>query len=553
MPTIRDYRPQTSTIQPNNRAAQARARTAAGDASTYSQIGQQIGGAVSNLGSVVQAGADYYAQKELSQGAALVTKHLNDYTTEWQERAKNSNPNDATIRDTFLNDFLYPKMDEFVGSFDTAKGREWAQGQAERIKRHFNDTTRADVGSRAATAAAMNAASMVSNLGNVTYRDPTSLDTALDILRGVNDTTKLNLALDPATAARFDAGFAEQATTITVAGLKGFADANPEQFLADMEAGAYDKYDEFLDPDTKSTLRKYAANVQKAKVSDAASAAVERRRIEQENIDAAANTIYQEFFDVKEDGAIHIKDGAASATLQLGMMPGANESLVTSMLGAQRAIRNDEDKRIKSTSDPVLVGDFEDRSFLPEDDPNRLSMEQLYRARSAGELSNQDFGYFRQALLTKDPVVMADRKVYDEWVKGYLGYIDDSTLFSSGTPEAKQRAMEFRRQKWQEFRAARTAGKSQADAFKNLADDIQQYQRGTQESIGDLTRRATEKSTPLPPIKPEEFYQEGESMEDFAKRLSGETPVGDSASRKGDRLDIKPVPTLEQFNDWFGG
>lgn len=530
MPNIREYRSQAN-IQPSNVPATIAARVGEGARQMWTGLGQNVESAVSAIVPVAQKMYERrVVQPEVSRGALEATRQVDALTRQWNDMARGSDPNDTSIQPRFMEEVLEPALTQFEESFTTPEAQEWARGQVAKIRNHFSTTINADMSSRAGVAAVSNVEEASSFATNTAYNDPSSLDFVLEQMKDTFDATMAGTDLDAVAAAKFGAELRTQQREVAFAGLKGFADRNPNQFLADLAAGEFDKYNEYLDAEDKLALRQYGEARKSAATEDANAARIAQERLEKAGIKLAVNAVLQENLEVSEDGNLHIKEGAYAAALNLGGLPGADENTVTSVVSALRAIQNDEAKRIARKSDPYTVADFNDRLFLDDNDPNKLTIEEVARARAPnGEappmLSNQDFNYYRQQLLTKDPEELEDRKYFNENIKRWTGFINQSTFFSKGTPEAQQRENEFRRDKWEEFRTKRRAGKSRDEAFTGIETNLQMYQVPADASIKGITERAGSGGTPLPPVQPvspDKAWKQGESMEDYAKRLQGQ-------------------------------
>lgn len=531
MPNIRQYESQTN-ITPSNRPASVAAGVGESNAAAMSSIGRNIGEGISALGPVVQAAyKKRVVQPEVSRGALEATRRVDELSRTWDDVTRTADLNDPTIQPKFMTEILEPALEKWRETFQTEEGQEWADSQIISIRNHFSSTTRADAASRAGFAAAANSVEANSIASNVARRDPTSLDFLLDMVEKRHAAILQGTELDAGAAAKFTTQLRDDKQEVVKGGLMGFADRNPNQFLADLAAGKFDKYSDILDAQDMIDMRRYGEARKSAGEEDATAARLAQERQEKEDVRIAVNTIYAEGLETKEDGSIHVKPETFGQALNLAGLPGADENTVTAVVGALRTIQNDELKKLKAVSDPYTVADFNDRLFLADDDPNKLTIEEVSRARMPNaegqpSLSNADFSYYRQTLLTKDPEQVEDRAYFNEWAKQYTGFINKSSLFSPGTPEAQQRENEFKRQKWEEFRARRKAGKmGREEAVKGLADDLSIYQVPTGTSLQGLTDRAQQGAQPLPPVvpvTPDKMYKPGESMEDYFKRLQGQ-------------------------------
>lgn len=498
MANIKEY-DSNATLKPSAQPAGYAAQTAMGDLRTQQEIGQVIGGAVAGAGRVADnAYNKFVVQPEVAKGGAVGTGLVNSLTQSWNDLAKNADPADGSIAKNFTEKTLEPALAKFIDSFQTPAGKEWAIKQAQNYRDHFQSMLLADTTSRAASAAVITHNETTNNLSNLAAADPTSLDFALAQSAELWKNTKANLGLDGAKAAALDVAHQAADKELVGAALKSLADRNPTQFIKDLASGKFSQYDKYLGADDKLTIRKYAEAAEKTKAVDASAADAARVRAEKAAVDKATNDIYANYFIVGDDNSVHIKDGFAGAALQIGAMPGATETTVTSIIAAGRAITNDERARVNRTSDPDVFHDFSARAYLNDNDPNKLKIQEIYQARGANQISNADFAFFNSAVTKKDPVVAEDRKVFDQWYGGMKGFIDKSNLFSQDSPEAKERAAQFARDKWSEYEAARAAGVDRQKALVGLEKNLAAYQVSSGSSITSLTNRAA--GTPPSPL-----------------------------------------------------
>lgn len=549
MANIREYTSKQG-IEPSGRAAASVANTGEGWASAYKNVGQKVGSAIAAAGEVaVDIKEKYVDQAEISKGAADATRQIDAITQQWQAIAKSADPNDASIYDKFMDDVVEPTLEKFTDSFSSKGGQAWANDQVIKMRNHFSSTARADVSSRAGVAAVMNAESSVGHLSNTAYTDPTSLDFALSTLKDTFSATKANLNLDADASAKFDATVRQKSAELVFAGLKGYADRNPAQFLKDLAGGKFDSYNEFLDAEDKIAIRNYGEQRQGASDEDARAAKVEAEKAQKAAISTAVVDTFSEFVAPAPDGSgFTVKPGWAGRLLQIASLPGAEQSDLTSASNAFKAIRDDSEKRISRKSDPYTLADFNDRLYLSDDDPNKLTLDDLYKARAPqpdgtpGTLSNEHFQYYRQAITgsARDPEKQMDRREFDQSIKGFAAFINNPGPLGQGSPEAIFRENEFRMQKWDEFQALRATGRTRGEALKGLFDDYQRYQISTDDTIAGLTA-TNGRTVPAPVVvAPELSYKPGETIEAYAERL-----------RSGKKAPPR-IPSTKEFDERFG-
>lgn len=218
--------------------------------------GRSIKSGLDAVGDTARTAWDQYVvQPEISKGAALLSGIQDDLTQKWNDYAKNSDPNDASIKRKFIEEYLQPEMDRFNESFQTAEGRKFATDQSNSFIKHMYDKTTADMASRAGTAILANAQAMHKSLANMVYRDPSSYDHAVSTLTSsVKALAASSPMLTPAAQAQVEAKVAgEMKADLARASILGMATRNPEAAEAIVASG---KFDSVLDvKETMDSIR----------------------------------------------------------------------------------------------------------------------------------------------------------------------------------------------------------------------------------------------------------------------------------------------------------
>ncbi len=118
--------------------------------------------------------------QQISAGAAGYSTLFDQKTQEWNDLAKNADPNDPTVAQKFREENLEPAFDEFRKQFSTERSQQWAEGRIESLRNHFTQKTSADMSTLAGHALDVNITQMATRLSNSVYRDPTGLNAALE-------------------------------------------------------------------------------------------------------------------------------------------------------------------------------------------------------------------------------------------------------------------------------------------------------------------------------------------------------------------------------------
>jgi hypothetical protein len=187
MPNIIEYNAPTHLApEPSDRASSSHAMAArridisynqAGAA--YEHLGREVGSTVADLG---RQYVDYQAHKEISQGGLAAAQLLAGATQSWKDTVRTTDPNEPTLQKRFLGDQIEPALQKFQQGFITEKGQNWAQQQSDRIRRHFYNTTSADMSTLAGVAAHNNFIQTVNTLTGMVDKHPEDISMVTDMM-----------------------------------------------------------------------------------------------------------------------------------------------------------------------------------------------------------------------------------------------------------------------------------------------------------------------------------------------------------------------------------
>lgn len=390
MPNIRQYEndqaltarldPGTAVAAGNSALGAARVR-----ADTMSQFGRQIGSTVEDLGEKYQ---EYRAQQEISQGLPTSAQFLARKTDDWNNIAAKADPNDPSTSQKFLNEDLEPQLQEWVGSFQTKRGRAWAESQAGSMRNHFFEKTSADQMAQAGVAAVQNVTTARDALTRLAQSDPSATGTAIAqwkmTLDGVIDAANLS----PVQAARLR-GELEQAGTkeITVAAATRIARDSPELAMKMIDEGRLPG-NENLDASDRERLRAYADGQKSAKEQDARVAKAQALQDGKLQFERKLLSIAPRLND---GGQLVYPAGYAASLEALKQDPAADLEKINSAGQAYQAAVKEDLGGVLIASDPVLRAAYIDRISSTT---NPLNDAEVYAARAKGLLGKDDFSLF---------------------------------------------------------------------------------------------------------------------------------------------------------------
>lgn len=148
------------------------------------RTGAAVGSAIGVAG---EQAVKYLDHQQIAQGARAFAGLAAAKTEQWNEIAKNADPNDPTIQRKFMEDSLEPDLDKFRQGFLTERSQAWAEGQVEHLRSHMFQKTTADMTTLAGQAAAVNNRQTVNALSNTVRGDPSSLDFSLRTLESATE------------------------------------------------------------------------------------------------------------------------------------------------------------------------------------------------------------------------------------------------------------------------------------------------------------------------------------------------------------------------------
>ncbi|MGD9878922.1 MAG: hypothetical protein AB7F22_07815 [Reyranella sp.] len=404
MANIREYTSPVTGLQPSNRGPQSFQELGAALQRSAQVSGAAIGGAIAGVGGMLEERQkrqdDATYQTEVVAGANAYGTMMMNASDEWDEILRNSDPNDPTVRDRFL-EAMQPRFDQFRESFQTERGRLWAADRVSSgIMSLFNSTT-ADVSNRSAVATAQNIDGYLNARAQFAYRNPEQLD---QVLAETGDTVAEMVRASAvggvvAATAMTETVRTAQAMTVAAA-FNGMIEANPEQFLQDYNAGDFEKYASILGPEPYAQ----AKNAAEAQIEYNSRVASANRTAEQKAQEAAVQAAIVETYSnqIGEDGTLTLTGDYWESVKAISEMPGVSREDVAAMVAFAEKI---EDGGAAATNDPYTYDNFASRMNLPLDDPNRLTPGEVYAAGAAGLLvpGQEGMGLFLGAITATDP------------------------------------------------------------------------------------------------------------------------------------------------------
>lgn len=538
---IREYENAIDGLTTSGAAANAFEGAARTQAIAGSTVGNALGGGVRALGNSAQVVYDERAaQPEISKGGPTLAALNDNLNTTLQDLEKGTDPNDDSFVSKFREENLEPELEKFIGGFQTDKGRLWAEAQADRLRQHYYERTAADAATRAQSAVSQNI-EVMTNLFGASAVDPHSLDLALGTLDDTIHEMVANSALTGTAAAAAETTILQNSRAQIVAtGLSNMAQANPQAFLAALEAGEFDGYKGDLAGGQREAVQNGAKALVASKESDDKALVAARIKLEDDQADATQ-------VDLMTRAMAGDPTVMTEIATQYAALPGVqrNPEKLRTLYNAVKTMRDDVDAGYTPPGTPEVFNDLMSRATLPSADPNRLTNTELQLAVAARAINKNQFDQINPVLNATDEGVKFDMQYLDTEIDKTWGplitrSVSDQYSDRAVVPPGVSVALaQFRFDMTQRFNYGRSQGISAAELldpsssksiFGRNGVNVQPYIQMAQ----SWTPGTTPVLTPVPnnllgtPIQP------GDSPEVILSREGVETttvPGSDKVSR----------------------
>lgn len=400
---IAQYTAPVDKLSPSETGAETYARMGRVEKENYDQAGRAYGQAAQDVAKPID---DYQYMHEVSQGAAgLAAMHAN-LTSNWNQMAVSTDPNDTSIQQKFMDD-TNDQLDQWQGSFSTKRGQQWALTQADQTREHFEVKTSADMGTRAGDAIINNLKTTLKSYSSTAYDDPSSIEHSLGQVDAIMAAKKEAAAgtLDPAQVARIDEIGDDMKNEIVKSGVKGLADggpnrpANPQAAKRLLDSGAFNDY---LKGEETAELHKYSEGVVRMQREDQQRAYENKRRAQEQTDEAASNKIINGLAD-PNTGQLKVPDNISQ---QIWQMDGVSGKTKLQLLGAVSHIGKED-----IVDDPSIIKDFAGR--LKSDSQSPLTQDDLLSAISVGKMTPSTYNFFNERLQNK-PDIQAENLMLNQ-------------------------------------------------------------------------------------------------------------------------------------------
>ncbi len=504
MPNIRVYDQQVDAPHANMSGM----RNAAAEGEAAGGFGMGVAEGLGVMGQKISQAQEQNETSKLSANLATTQANL---TNKWNDTIKNADPNDPEVAKNFLENEVAPALDKAGEGLGTAGARNmYAQARAQ-VQSHFMIKAHSDQAELAGVAAVQNYVTAKNQLTSSTLSDPTSFEANMSLGNLVIDGMK-DIPVDK--RLELKTGLAKEQANAKIIGI---ANNNPAEAEKELNSGKYDKY---MDSADKTTLANHIRSLADAQKAADNAARVEQTRQNKEAVNVLGNQITAS--TIRDDGSLAIPPDFFKQTVQMSQMPDADVGQTRAMIDYGRAVTADQERGRPAITDPVTYDDLTNRMFLPAEDPNHLTLADVYRARADRHLSDKDFAFVHGAVvsLSKDPSKALQTKQFNDIATGLKGYIDKSSPFlGQVNAVTADRYMQFKRDAKPIFDREISKGTPLNEIEKQIRTLVPTYAIGKKEALQALKTYATSGLAAGAPVGNKVVRQSGESAEDFLKRV----------------------------------
>jgi hypothetical protein len=348
------------------------------------QEGGELNTTIRDVGQVVDADITH---KQISAGAAEGAKFLAQKNDEWNEIAKNADPNDPSVQQKFLTENLEPALEQFKGGFSTEASQQWAEHFADQYRQHMFEKTSADMSALAGIAVRKNVATTVNSLSSAVASDPSSLDFALssvDHSIGATVASSPNLSATQAAEVSAEVGLKAKESIVKSA-VAGMITKNPNVDLDALQK----KYGQYIDGAEMKMFQRAAQTQAKANALVDKQTQVAQRQLDELNVhkDATKTLTDNVSFDPTTGKPI-VDPKFFSQALDIAKKnpnaPNAAATVQTMFNWGE----SQQGKGAKPEDDPVVKSDLMTRMFDADKPTTTLD---LMKARADGKISDHTF------------------------------------------------------------------------------------------------------------------------------------------------------------------
>src|SRR5882724_5722371 len=389
---IREFDTPQLGLQPSELGVEATAAAARRGGSLYSQAAEDFNQLGSRIGSTIKDVGDTYLKyedhKEISAGAANGAQLMADLNKQWEDTAKNTDPNNAEATAAqFRAETLEPALEKFRDGFSTENSQNWAEHFVDQYRNHMFEKTAATVSGLAGEAIKVNIAKTVNGLSSAVAVDPSthSIDNALSVLdHSIVGSINSSPSQSAETAAAIHGEVAQRAKEqIVKSAVSSMITNNPNVDLDVIQK----KYGEYIKGDEMKMFQRAAQVQAKANALVDKQAAIAQRQIADQNVHAASTKTITDNVQVDpQTNQVTINPKFFNDALDVARKnpdaPNAAETVRTLLTWGEAQ----QNKELRVVTDPATASSIDARMFTD----NPTSKMEILKAEAAGKLTRSD-------------------------------------------------------------------------------------------------------------------------------------------------------------------
>lgn len=388
MPNIEEFNAGSGQLDPSNRGTEAAVQEGRRVGSFYHQIGEGIGGAISEVGGQYEK---HQTQQEMLRLYSSGTDLENNIRQAWQAYAsKPENANRPDLASSFMDEQVTPIVNSWQSFAKTDSGQRFAAEYGARIRQNMFEHTAAEQSSIDAEAAIQHGKDAMNSLSAGIANDPGgNHDAAIGTMKDVATALASSIP-DPVTRAKVEGELTAQAqaqgAVAHYLGLINSGQPGIDQARKDMDAGRYGAY---LSPEQTEALRSRADSAERQIVEKASAAQVAFRKQQEDDGHAVYAQLVSGMVDPKTGAPIPPTPETLQAYREFAdkygrYLPAEVASLGSSMHTSLEASIN----RTYTQSDP---GTFASLSARVGSTSAPLTHAEVDAAHAQGRLSERDW------------------------------------------------------------------------------------------------------------------------------------------------------------------
>src|SRR5262245_32960497 len=510
-------------------------------AAAQERTGQFIGSGIATAGATA---VRYVEHQEVSRGANAFASMAAAKNKEWDDTAKNADPNDPTVGRRFMAENLEPDLEKFKTGFLTEGGQKWADSHTAQLRQHMFNKTSADMATLAGEAVKTNVRQTINNLSNTVRGDPASVDFAISTLNScIGAIADTSTNLNAAQAAKVRGEVLQSGTeAIVKSAAAGYIEKTGE-----VPPWATDKkYSPYVDGMELKQMERAAKTYQRAQLIDQKTLENYQQQQDKRAARAEMSKAYTDFVTYDQNDQPVVLPGFAKKILEIeSKYPGAETNEARSLIREVQAInaRFNKPEPLSSVSHETTMDLL--RRMRATDDTRISDLNPVYDAFEDGRLNRVDFKFLQDEFRgMRSPEGQKLTQTKADFFKAVGASIDKSNpLMGKTDQDGKLNLYRFEWDINRKIDEYRKAGKNPYDLFDPSKPDymgtpkaLEAYQKPLQQSIQDTARRLGvrppgEKNltgpgktitgievTPAPePAKP--LRKPGESADEYLKRI----------------------------------